>query len=97
MKNQNTMREFVDERFVHVLGGRTMKVQVFNPEGKSVEMLQNVVNIKDCADGRKLVTYEKECICCTVVSHFKCKNIKVVIEELDEVNIVRSVQEVKNG
>ena len=79
-----------------------MKVQVFNPEGKSVEMLQNVVNIKDCADGRKLVTYEKECICCTVVSRYVFQvparyNIKVVIEELDEVNIVRSVQEVKNG
>lgn len=70
-----------------------MKVQVFNAEGKSVEVLQNVVNIKDCADGRKLVTHEKECTCCTVVSRYVFQvparyNIEVFIEELDEVSIV---------
>ncbi len=78
-----------------------MKVQVFNPQGKSIDMLQNVIKIKDCADGRKLITYEKRCECCKVVSNYvfqvpKGYNIKVLIDGLDEVSIVRFVQEVEH-
>ncbi|MDF2524503.1 MAG: hypothetical protein K0R31_2144 [Clostridiales bacterium] len=70
-----------------------MKVLVFNPEGVEIDAIQKVVNIKDCADGRKLVTHEKECTCCTVVSRYVFQvparyKIEVFVEELDEVSIV---------
>ncbi len=73
-----------------------MKVQIFNQEGKSVQILQNVTNVKICSDNRKLVTYKKKCECCENISGFIYQipvnyTIQLFLDELDEIYIEHSI------
>lgn len=70
-----------------------MKVQVFNSELKSIEVIQRVVKIRNCPDGRILVTAEKKCECCEHVSNFTSQvpanyTIQILLDELDDIHTV---------
>lgn len=71
-----------------------MKVHVYNNENKLIEVIQNVIKIKNCSDGRTLITHEKKCECCNIISNFilQCPpnyDTMIFLENLDEINLCR--------
>lgn len=69
-----------------------MKIEIFNELGNSIKLLNNVVEVKKCIDKRFLVTYEKSCDCCGLVSRFVYQvpanyDIQIYLQESDNIKI----------
>lgn len=47
-----------------------MNITVFDPQGNSVNKINEVTKVISCKDGRHLVAYNKECKTCKHIENF---------------------------